>query len=127
MLRTLLIATALLAASGSAVAHENYDRGRVVSVEPHFVVSFGTRHHDGFRVLYESGGSRYWTHTRHHPGHVIVRPPSHSVTHVHHYRDHGRGWDKRHDRDERRGWREERREHRGDWGHENHRRHRHHN
>lgn len=127
MLRTLLIATALLAASGSAVAHdENYDRGRVVSVEPHFVVSFGTRHHDGFRVLYESGGSRYWTHTRHHPGHVIVLPPSHSVTHAHHYRDHGRGWDKRHDRDERRGWREERREHRGDWGHENHRRHRHH-
>lgn len=126
MLRTLLIATALLAASRSALAHENYGRGRVVSVEPHFVVSFGTRHHDGFRVLYESGGSRYWTHTRHHPGHVVVLPPSHSVTHVQHYGDHGRGWDKRRGRDERHGWRGERREHRGGWEHENHRRHAHH-
>ena len=122
MLRTLVIATALLAASGSGLAHTIYDHGRVVSVEPQFVVSFGTRHPDGFRVLYESGGSRYWTHTRHHPGHTIVVPPSQRITHVHHYRDHRHGWDKRRDRDDRRGWREDRRDHRGDRGH-GHRRH----
>ena len=130
MLRTLLIATTLLAASGTAIARSDYGHGRVVSVEPHFVMSFGTRHHDGFRVLYESGGSRYWTHTPRHPGHVIVMPPPHRVTHVRHYRDygyrdhgyrdHGRGWD------ERRGWkgkdlhsrhdgrRDDRHEHRSD-------------
>ncbi len=110
MLRTLLIATTLLAASGTAIARGDYGHGRVVSVEPHFVISFGTRHHDGFRVLYESGGSRYWTHTPRHPGHVIVLPPPHRVTYVqpyrdygyrdHGYRDHGRGWD------DRRGWKD---------------------
>ncbi|HJX57973.1 MAG TPA: hypothetical protein VJ325_04585 [Thiobacillus sp.] len=116
MLRTLLIATALLAASGTAIARSDYGHGRVVSVEPHFVLSFGTRHHDGFRVLYESGGSRYWTHTPHHPGRVIVLPPPHRVTHVRHYRDYGRGWDDRRGRkDQRDGWREDRHEHRSDW------------
>ncbi len=115
MLRTLLIATALLTASGTAFAHGDY--GRVVSVEPHFAISFGSRHHDGFRVLYESGGSRYWTHTPYHPGHVIVLPPQHRVRHVHHHRDYyGHGWDGRRDWDDRDdhrdGWRGERREHR---------------
>lgn len=113
MLRTLLIATTLLAASGSAFAHGGSGYGRVVTVEPHFSISFGSRHHDGFRVLYESGGSRYWTHTPYHPGHVIVLPPPHRVTHVHHYRDPGRGWDKRRD-DRHDGWRDDRRGHRHD-------------
>ncbi len=130
MLRTLLIASTLLAASGTAIARSDYGHGRVVSVEPHFVLSFGTRHHDGFRVLYESGGARYWTHTPYHPGHVIVLPPPHRVTHVRHYRDYGyrdygRGWDDRrgwNDRDNRHdGWRDDRREHRGD--RRDHRRH----
>ena len=140
MLRTLLIASTLLAASGTAIARGDYGHGRVVSVEPNFVISFGTRHHDGFRVLYESGGARYWTHSQYHPGHVIVLPPPHRVTHVRHYRDygyrdhgyrdhgyrdHGRGWDdrrgwkgkdqhSRHDsrRDDRREHRSERRDHR---------------
>lgn len=121
MLRTLLIATTLLAASGTAIARSDYGHGRVVSVEPHFVLSFGTRQHDGFRVLYESGGSRYWTHTPHHPGRVIVLPPLHRVTHVRHYRDYGyreygRGWDDRRGRkDQRDDWREDRHEHRSDW------------
>lgn len=107
MLRTLLIATALLTASGMALAHGDYGYGRVVRVEPSISVSFGTGYHDGFRVLYESGGTRYWTHTPYHPGHVIVVPHHrHHVKHVHHYRDYGRGWDDRHD------WREDRREHR---------------
>ncbi|MBW8329892.1 MAG: hypothetical protein K0M48_12290 [Thiobacillus sp.] len=115
MLRTLLIATALLTATGTALAHSDYGYGRVVSVEPQFSISFGTRHHDGFRVLYESGGSRYWTHTPHHPGHVIVLPQHHyRVKHVHHYRDSGRGWDDRRDdwRDDRREYRSDRRDHR---------------
>jgi hypothetical protein len=121
MLRTLLIATTLLAASGTAIARSDYGHGRVVSVEPHFVLSFGTRHHDGFRVLYESGGARYWTHSPYHPGHVIVLPPPHRVTHVQHYREYGyreydRGWDDRRGRkDHRDDWRDDRREHRSDW------------
>jgi hypothetical protein len=79
MLRTLLIATTLLTASNAALAHDGQDYGRVISVEPHFSISFGTRHHDGFRVLYESGGQHYWTHTSHHPGHYFVLPPQHFV------------------------------------------------
>lgn len=119
MLRTLLIATTLLTASGTALAHSDYGYGRVVTVEPHFAISFGTRHHDGFRVLYESGGSRYWTHTPHRPGPVIVLPPQHHVKHVYRYRDYGHGWDHRRDWNDRRewndrrdGWRQDRREHR---------------
>jgi hypothetical protein len=110
MLRTLLIATALLTASGTALAHSDYGYGRVVTVEPNFSISFGTRHHDGFRVLYESGGTHYWTHTPYRPSHVIVLPPHHHrVKHVHHYRDDGRDWDHRRD-----GWRDDRRERHGD-------------
>jgi hypothetical protein len=120
MLRTLLIATTLLVASGTAIARSDYGHGRVVSVEPHFVLSFGTRHHDGFRVLYESGGTRYWTHSPYHPGHVIVLPPPHRVTYVRPYREYGyreydRGWDDRRGRKDRRDdWRDDRREHRND-------------
>ena len=106
MLRTILIATALLTASGTALAHDEHVYGRVVSVEPHIAVSFGTGYHDGFRVLYESGGRRYWTHTSYHPGRVIVLPPPHRVRHVNHHRYYGRGWDDRRDwgnRDDGRG------------------------
>lgn len=131
MLRTLLVATTLLAASGTAIARSDYGHGRVVSVEPHFVISFGTRHHDGFRVLVESGGARYWTHSPYHPGHVIVLPPPHRVTYVRPYREYGyreydrgwddrRGWKDRHD-GRRDGWRDDRREHRSD--RRDHRRH----
>lgn len=111
MLRKLLIATALLTASGAALAHGDY--GRVVSVEPHFALSFGTRHHDGFRVLYESGGARYWTHTAYHPGRVIVLPERHRVRHVHHYdhRDYGYRDDWR-GHDDHRGHRKHHHEHR---------------
>lgn len=100
MLRTLILATNLLVASGSALAWDGYDRsyGHVVSVEPHFVLSFGGgRHHDGFRVLYEVGGSRYWTHSHHHPGHTILVPSyrthdsyGHGRHHYKHKRHHAR-------------------------------------
>ena len=121
MLRTLLIATTLLSASGAAMAHGS-DYGRVVSVEPHFSISFGTRHHDGFRVLYESGGDHYRTYTPYRPSHTIVLPPRHQVRHVYNYRDsgyrdYGRDWDKRHKGNKHRndwddGSRDKRRDHR---------------
>ena len=115
MLRKLLLATALLTASGASFAHDgDYGYGRVVSVEPRFVVSFGTREPDGFRVLYESGGDRYWTYTSYYPGPRIVLPPPYRVERVY-YRDYGRdrgerGWN--HRRGGWDGWRDERREHR---------------
>ena len=117
MLRTLLIATALLTASSASFAHGgDYGYGRVVSVEPRFVISFGTSRPDGFRVLYESGGDRYWTHTSYYPGPRIVLPPPYRVERVY-YRDYGRDWDDR-------GWHR----HRGGWDgwrgrHWEHRRH----
>lgn len=111
MLRTLLIAVALLGTSGTAMARGNYDYGhdfgRVVSVEPHFSISFGSRHHDGFRVLYESGGDHYWTHTTYRPSHTIVLPPRHQVHHVYHYRDDGRGRDNWHKGGKHRGDRDD--------------------
>ncbi|MGE5318780.1 MAG: hypothetical protein ACM3KD_01235 [Hyphomicrobiaceae bacterium] len=114
MLRTLLIATALLTASGASFAHGgDYGYGRVVAVEPHFVISFGTRQPDGFRVLYESGGDRYWTHRSYYPGPAIMLPPPYRVERVY-YRDYGRDWDDRgwnHRRGERDGWRD------GGWEH----------
>lgn len=124
MLRKLLIATALLAASGAALAHNTQVYGRVVSVEPRVSIAFGTGYHDGFRVLYESGGQRYWTHSQHRPGHVIVLPPQHHrVKHVYHHYDHyghRGGWDKhrKHGRDD---WRDDRRDHHND--RRDHRRH----
>ena len=113
MLRTLILATSPLAASGSALAYDYGSRhGRVITVEPNIVISFGSRHHDGFRVLYESGGQRYWTHSHYRPGPVIVVPPRH-VTHVYHARPYG--WHDRHDwREDRRDWRHDRR----DWRHD---------
>ena len=72
MLRTLLIATALLTASGTALAHSDHGYGRVVAVEPHFAISFGSPYPNGFRVLVESGGARYWTHTSYRPGPMIM-------------------------------------------------------
>lgn len=112
MFRTLLIATALLTASGSALAHDDRVYGRVVHVEPSISVSFGSGRHDGFRVLYESGGTRYWTYSPYYPGHTIVVPHHHTVQHVYHYRDHRRDWD------DRRDWHDGRRGH--------HHKHRHH-
>ena len=108
MLRTLLIATALLTTSGAALARD----GRVISVEPSFSISFGTRHHDGFRVLYESGGHHYWGHSPHHPGQYFVLQPQYYVQSNYGYRDHGyheyvyrdHGWserDKHHRKDHR--------------------------
>ena len=111
MLRTLLIATALLTTSGAALARDGQEYGRVISVEPSFSISFGTRHHDGYRVQHESGGHHYWTHSPHHPGHYFVLPPQHYVQSNYGYRDHG--WSGR-DRHHWKGHREDRRHDRHD-------------
>ena len=117
MLRKLLLATALLTVSGASFAHGgDYGYGRVVSVEPRFVVSFGTRERDGFRVLYESGGARYWTTTSYYPGPTIVLPPPYRVERVY-YRDYGDDWGWGHRRGGWDGWRHERREHRREHRH----------
>ena len=116
MLRKLLLTTALLTASGAALAHGgDYGYGRVVSVEPRFVVSFGTRERDGFRVLYESGGARYWTTTSYYPGPTIVLPPPYRVERVY-YRDYGPGWgDRGWGPPPGRGWRHGRWDHRREY------------
>lgn len=110
----LLAGALLLAASGLAAAHggDGYREGRVISVEPRFVVSFGTRYPDGFSVLYESGGSRYWTYSPYRPGPVIVLPPRP----VYYYGPPRHGWHGHRDWDRHRDWRDDRRDdRRDDW------------
>lgn len=115
MLRTLLITTALLTASSASFAHDNDDYGRVVSVEPRFVISFGNSRPDGFRVVYDAGGNRYRTHAAYYPGPVVVSP-QYRIRHVHYYRDDERRHDDR--REYGRGWDD----HRGGWGDDGERR-----
>ncbi|MFN3544136.1 MAG: hypothetical protein ACK4UX_04715 [Thiobacillus sp.] len=126
MFRKFLIATALIAASGGALAHGGPSYGRVVSVEPYVSIAFGTGRHDGFRVVYESGGRHYWTHSAYYPGNVIVVPPPHQVHYIHHYVPHSKPHPKHHHRhwrgddrrgwDDRGGWDDPRHEHRrGEW------------
>ncbi|MEW6131718.1 MAG: hypothetical protein AB1591_00940 [Pseudomonadota bacterium] len=96
MLRKSLIASVLLAASGSIMAHGDYVYGRVVTVEPNYYISFGSGGYYGYRVLYESDGRHYWTHSHRHPGHVIwvPRPVVHHIHHHehHHRHDHHHDW-----------------------------------
>lgn len=116
MLRQALFAAALVAATLSPSAHSgDFVEGRVVAAVPHLSLSFGSLHHDGFRVEYEFAGDRYFTHSHRHPGPVILVPPPIRVIpagprfgHRHnHWRDHRRGWDD-HDRwDDRRHWRDD--------------------
>lgn len=114
MLKKLFIGAALLAASGIASAHDDYGyrQGRVITVEPNFVISFGSRYPDGFRVLYEFGGNRYWTYSSYRPGPVIMLPPRPAYYAPYPRREwrDDRGWDRRNE------WRHERREERReDW------------
>jgi hypothetical protein len=105
MLRKSLIAVALLAASTGVMAgHGDFVYGRVVTVEPNFVISFSSgRHQDGFRILYESGGQRYWTYSHYHPGHVIWVP---RPVGYYHYPKHHHEYRYQHE------WKDRR----GDWG-----------
>jgi len=113
MLRTLLIASALLTVSGTALASQAYVHGSAVSVDPNFAVSYGSGpYNSGFSVMYSSGGVPYWgVPYGYGPAPVIVvPPPRYRVKHVHHYRDYGRGWD------DRRGWNDRR----DDWRDDRH-------
>ncbi len=107
MLRTLLLTGALLTASGTALAHGGAPvYGRVIQVQPSVSVSFGTGRYDGFRVLYERGGNRYWTHAMYRPGPTILVPQYVPVTYAPRYApDHGRGWN------DHRGRHDDRRDH----------------
>ncbi|MEQ1590884.1 MAG: hypothetical protein ABL892_00695 [Thiobacillaceae bacterium] len=111
MLRKTLFAACLLIASGSAMAdRDGYVYGRVLTVEPSFSISIGGgRYNDGFRIQYETGGQRYWTHSDYRPRDVIYVPRPVYVRPVYYsngYRGgdwHHRGW---RDRDDHRdGWR----------------------
>ncbi len=108
MLRKLLIATTLLAASGTAFASQAYVYGRVAPVDPSFAVSYGSGpYNSGFSVMYSSGGVPYWgVPYGYAPAPVIVVPPPryrvYSVPPGHAYKHgHGHGWKKSYYRDDR--------------------------
>jgi hypothetical protein len=114
MLRTALLAAALLATSQSALAHrgDRYE-GRVISVEPSFTMTFGSLVRDGFQVVYDFGGRRHVTTTSYAPGPYIVVPPVREVVYVvEEDRRHGR-----HHRHDRARWRDDWREESRDHGH----------
>lgn len=115
MLSKTLLAAGLLIASGSAMANDGYVYGRVITVEPRITINLGgARHYEGFRVLYETDGERYWTHSHTRPRNVIYVPRPVNVQPVY-YSNHARrnegghyGW---HNRDD----------HRSEWrGHDRH-------
>jgi hypothetical protein len=113
MLRKALLAAALLASTLSTSAYSgDYIEGRVIGVIPHISLSFGSL--PGFRVEYEVGGHRYFTHSQRHPGRVILVPPPYRVIPVgpafghrhNHWRDdQRRGWNNQGRWDDRRHWR----------------------
>lgn len=107
MLRKLLIATTLLAASGSALAHGTYYSG-----DPGFSFSYSSGY-PGVSVTYVTGGAPYWGSYAYAPAPVVVVPPPryrvYSVPPGHAYKygyghRHGDDWngnpwdDRRHDR-----------------------------
>jgi len=75
MLRKLMIATALLTASGKALADNAYVYGGVASVDPSFAISYGTGPYGGFNLMYSTGGFPYWGPMPYLPPPVVVVPP----------------------------------------------------
>jgi hypothetical protein len=108
MLRTVIIAAALVAVSSNASAHGGYIR-EVIRTEPSISVAIGSVRHDGFRVEFESGGHVYNTIRERHPSRYIVVPQPVAVVPVVVPRPYARDdyWrdDRRHWRDEHRHWR----------------------
>lgn len=121
MLRTALLAAALIATSQSALAHRGgHYEGRVVSVEPGLTMTFGSLLHDGFQVVYDLGGRRQVSTTYYAPPvrevvYVVDSDRRHGHRHRHdrvrwrdEWRDEGHGhrhgwrsekrWEDRHDR-----------------------------
>jgi len=69
-----MIATALLTASGAALADNAYVYGGVASVDPSFAISYGTGPYGGINVMYSSGGAPYWGAMPYPPVPVVVVP-----------------------------------------------------
>jgi len=123
MLRKLLIATTLLAASGTALASQTYVQGRVVSVDPSFAVSYGSGpYNSGFSVMYSSGGVPYWGAPYGYGAapvivvpppryRVYAVPPGHAYKHGHRHGHGKKGRYYRNDRHDsyRDDWRDDRR------------------
>jgi len=121
MLRTALFSAALIAATLSPGAHaSDYVEARVVTVVPHLALSFGSLRHDGFRVEYDYGGHRYFTHSHRHPGRVIMVPPPFRFEPAppiyrprgwYGHEDHRHGWKDHRRWDDRRHWRNDDHDH----------------
>ncbi len=75
MLRTLMIGSVLLAATGTALADNAYVYGGVTAVDPGFAISFGTGPYGGVNMMYSSGGIPYWGAVPYPPPPVVVVPP----------------------------------------------------
>lgn len=97
MLRTFLIATALLTASGTALARDSYHYGHVVAPQPHLSVTLSSGHHDSYPVVYGSGSRHYTAPRSYYPSHYVAVPPHHGGHYDygrpnnHSKRHHGRG------------------------------------
>jgi hypothetical protein len=74
MLGKLMIAAALLTASGAALADSAYVYGGVASVDPSFAISYGTGPYGGINLMYSSGGVPYWGAMPYRPAPVVVVP-----------------------------------------------------
>ena len=75
MLRSIMMAAALLTASGAALADKTYVYGGVTAVDPGFAISFGTGPYGGVNLMYSSGGIPYWGAGPYLPPPVVVVPP----------------------------------------------------
>ncbi len=123
MLRKILMSATLLFASSGAWANDGYVYGRVINVEPSINISIGGhRHQNGYRVLYETGGERYWTHSDYRPHDVIYVPRPVYIQPVQNYYypgdmgHHGGGY--RGDNGHHRGWGDYREDHHEWRGHD---------
>lgn len=95
MLRKLLIATALLTASGTALADNTYVYGGVASAAPNFAISYGTGPYGGFNVMYSSGAP-YWGAVPYLPPPVVVVPPPRYAYGYGYRPAYGPGWKGKH-------------------------------
>lgn len=101
MIRKILIAAAMITASGAALAHG----GHVYGNEPSFAVSVGTGPYSGFAMSYSSGA--YWGPVAYAPAPVVVVPPPryrvYAMPPGHYKHGHGYGGRDGHHRDRHRG------------------------
>jgi hypothetical protein len=123
--KTLFAGLLAFSAAVPVLAHggyyDDYVDARVIRVEPQLSFAYSNwGGNDAFRILYEWGGSQYWTYGPRHPGSwVRVRPPRV----VHHYYQPSYRYERHHEY--RHDWRDDdrRRDGRRDYrGNDRHRR-----